>query len=483
MRLAAALIYLSSVAHVAAIGHGFPSTKSTSNFIDVNPAPAGGYSILNQFVKNLKLANLVAGRPTPVASASALLPTSSASVTVADSVADSTSTGTPDSFVLPLQQLLVNSELTSELTLSPLAADVESPWNLTLPGCATDPSDHVLLSDDVLDSSARDSFILPLQQLLVNSELTPELAHSPLAADVESPWNLTLPGCAKDPADHALFNAGFGNSVSLIPALADAVPQIEGASAGMPFIASPSIFTDGSCDDGRISSPSWFNPFLYIDDESRRRVRVTDRDEIGTSTKKDFMAFRWFAVSFVVSFFEAVAISLCLAGNLLEWTLITLPCLGAYLAGLFTLVASIKLLIVVITAASKMARFAWTPVSTSISVGCMLLFRLLDILRTIVRALLSQLGEDELREHYEMHYEAASKEPPAWLQTSPLHCPSCSCADICQPCCDGTTTPSWRLRTLWRLHVAVSRLDDRLFRAQGRLIHLDLGNTEPPQRR
>ena len=186
------------------------------------------------------------------------------------------------------------------------------------------------------------------------------------------------------------------------------------------------------------------------------------------------MAFRCFAVSFVVSFFEAVAISLCLAGNLLKWTLITLPCLGAYLAGLFTLVASIKLLLVVITAASKMARFAWTPVSTSISVGCMLLFRLLDILRTIVRALLSQLGEDELREHYEMHYEAASKEPPAWLQTSPLHCPSCSCADICQPCFDGTTTPSWRLRTLWRLHFAVSRLDDRLFRAQGRLIHLNI---------
>ena len=101
MRLAAALIYLSSVAHVAAIGYGFPSIKSTSNFIDINPAPAGGYSILNQFVKNLKLANLVAGRPTPIASASAPLPTSSASVTVADSVADSTSTGTPDSLVLP----------------------------------------------------------------------------------------------------------------------------------------------------------------------------------------------------------------------------------------------------------------------------------------------------------------------------------------------------------------------------------------------
>ena len=39
MRLAAALIYLSSVAHVAAIGHGFPSIKSTSNFIDVNTLP------------------------------------------------------------------------------------------------------------------------------------------------------------------------------------------------------------------------------------------------------------------------------------------------------------------------------------------------------------------------------------------------------------------------------------------------------------
>ena len=423
MRLAAALIYLSSVAHVAAIGHDFPSIKSTSNFIDVNPAPAGGYSILNQFVKNLKLANLVAGRPTPVASASAPLPTSSASVTVADSVADSTSTGTPDSFVLPLQQLLVNSELTSELTLSPLAADVESPWNLTLPGCATDPSDHVLLSDDVLDSSARDSFILPLQQLLVNSELTPELAPSPLAADVESPWNLTLPGCATDP------------QLTSEPALSPLAADVES-----PWnLTLPGCATD-PYDHGRISSPSWFNPFLYIDDESRRRVRVTDRDEIGTSTKKDFMAFRWFAVSFVVSFFEAVAISLCLAGNLLEWTLITLPCLGAYLAGLFTLVASIKLLIVVITAASKMARFAWTPVSTSISVGCMLLFRLLDILRTIVRALLSQLGEDELREQYEMHYEAASKEPPAWLQMSLLHCPPCSCADTCQPCCDGTTT-------------------------------------------
>ena len=55
---------------VAAIGYGFPSVKSTSNFIDINPAPAGGYGILNQFVKNLKLANLVAGRPTPIASAS-----------------------------------------------------------------------------------------------------------------------------------------------------------------------------------------------------------------------------------------------------------------------------------------------------------------------------------------------------------------------------------------------------------------------------
>jgi len=65
MRLAAALFYLSSVTRAAAIGYGFPSGKSTSNFIDANPVSAGGYSIPNQFVKNLKLANLVAGRPSP----------------------------------------------------------------------------------------------------------------------------------------------------------------------------------------------------------------------------------------------------------------------------------------------------------------------------------------------------------------------------------------------------------------------------------
>ena len=132
----------------------------------------------------------------------------------------------------------------------------------------------------MLNSFALDSFVLPQD----NIELAVELAvivptafsptctifttcpsstdrgtttTSPLAAGVESPWNLTLPGGAKDPADHALSNAGFGNSVSPIPALADVVPQIEGASAGMPFIASPSIFTDGSCDDRRTSPPSW----------------------------------------------------------------------------------------------------------------------------------------------------------------------------------------------------------------------------------
>ena len=440
MRPAAALVYLASVARVAAIQYGFPSVKSeTSSFIDVNPVSVADGS-LGQFEKKLKFANLTSDLPPPFASISAPLSTCSSVVVVVHS----TSNDMLNSFVLPQDSFVLpqdNIELAVELAV--LVPTASSPTCTIFTTC---PS-----------STDRGT-----------------TTTSPLAAGVESPWNLTLPGGAKDPADHALSNAGFGNSVSPIPALADVVPQIEGASAGMPFIASPSIFTDGSCDDGRTSPPSWFNPFLYVDDESRRRVRFTDRDEIGTSTKKDFMAFRWFAVSFVVSFFEAVAISLCLAGNLLEWTLITLPCLGAYLAGLFTMVASIKLLLVVITAASKIARFAWTPVSTSISVGCILLFRLLEILRTIVRALLSQLGEDKLREHYEMHYEAASKEPPAWLQMSLLHCPPCSCADTCQPRCDGTTTPSWRLRTLWRLHFAVSCLDDRLLRAQGRLIHLDV---------
>ena len=127
----------------------------------------------------------------------------------------------------------------------------------------------------MLNSFVFDSFVLPQN----NIELAVELAFlvptavsptctifttcpsstdcgttttSPLAAGVESPWNLTLPGCAKDPADHALFNnAGFGNSVSLIPALADTVPQIEGASAECPSLHH-SIFTDGSCDDGRV---------------------------------------------------------------------------------------------------------------------------------------------------------------------------------------------------------------------------------------
>ena len=38
MRPAAALVYLASVARVAAIQYGFPSVKSeTSSFIDVNP--------------------------------------------------------------------------------------------------------------------------------------------------------------------------------------------------------------------------------------------------------------------------------------------------------------------------------------------------------------------------------------------------------------------------------------------------------------
>ena len=201
------------------------------------------------------------------------------------------------------------------------------------------------------------------------------------------------------------------------------------------------------------------NPFLYIDDESRRRVRVTDRYDIGTSTKEDFKAFRWFAISVVVSFFEAAAISLCLAGNLLEWALITLPCLCAYWVGLFTLVTSIKLLLLGITGAFKIARFAWTPVSTSVSAGCMSLVRLLGILRTIVRALLERMG----------------------VALQGLTVADFACAQFADaaesfgaPCCDGASTPSWRMRTLWRLHLAFSRLDDWLQSAQCRLVRVDI---------
>ena len=50
MRPAAALVYLASVARVAAIEYGFPSGKSTSSFIDVNPVSVGD-GILTQFEK------------------------------------------------------------------------------------------------------------------------------------------------------------------------------------------------------------------------------------------------------------------------------------------------------------------------------------------------------------------------------------------------------------------------------------------------
>ncbi|EOD41310.1 hypothetical protein EMIHUDRAFT_199620 [Emiliania huxleyi CCMP1516] len=40
MRPAAALVYLASVARVAAIQYGFPTVKSASSFIDVNPVSA-----------------------------------------------------------------------------------------------------------------------------------------------------------------------------------------------------------------------------------------------------------------------------------------------------------------------------------------------------------------------------------------------------------------------------------------------------------
>mgnify|MGYP006945502439 FL=1 len=73
MRPAAALVYLASVARVAAIQYGFPSVKSeTSSFIDVNPVSVADGS-LGQFEKKLKFANLTSDLPLPFASTSAPL--------------------------------------------------------------------------------------------------------------------------------------------------------------------------------------------------------------------------------------------------------------------------------------------------------------------------------------------------------------------------------------------------------------------------
>ena len=51
MRPAAALVYLASVARVAAIQYGFPTVKSASSFIDVNPVSVADGSP-GQFKKN-----------------------------------------------------------------------------------------------------------------------------------------------------------------------------------------------------------------------------------------------------------------------------------------------------------------------------------------------------------------------------------------------------------------------------------------------
>ena len=72
MRPAAALVYLASVARVAAIQYGFPTVKSASSFIDVNPVSVADGS-LGQFEKKLKFANLTSDLPPPFASTSAPL--------------------------------------------------------------------------------------------------------------------------------------------------------------------------------------------------------------------------------------------------------------------------------------------------------------------------------------------------------------------------------------------------------------------------
>ena len=111
MRPAAALVYLASVARVAAIEYGFPTVKSTSSFIDVNPVSVGD-GILTQFEKKFKLANLTSDLPTPVASTSAPLSTRSASVTVVNSTSnDMLNSFVFDSFVLPLDNIELAVEL------------------------------------------------------------------------------------------------------------------------------------------------------------------------------------------------------------------------------------------------------------------------------------------------------------------------------------------------------------------------------------
>ena len=52
MRPAVALVYLASVARVAAIEYGFPTVKSTSSFIDVNPVSVGDGILTHNSRKN-----------------------------------------------------------------------------------------------------------------------------------------------------------------------------------------------------------------------------------------------------------------------------------------------------------------------------------------------------------------------------------------------------------------------------------------------
>jgi len=80
MRPAAALVYLASVARVAAIQYGFPTVKSASSFIDVNPVSVADGSP-GQFEKKLKLANLTSDLPPPVASTSGPTPSWSSNAT------------------------------------------------------------------------------------------------------------------------------------------------------------------------------------------------------------------------------------------------------------------------------------------------------------------------------------------------------------------------------------------------------------------
>ena len=112
MRPAAALVYLASVARVAAIEYGYPSRQVYVELHRRQPRLSWRRHPDTQFKKKFKLANLTSDLPTPVASTSAPLSTCSASVTVVNSTSnDMLNSFVFDSFVLPQNNIELAVEL------------------------------------------------------------------------------------------------------------------------------------------------------------------------------------------------------------------------------------------------------------------------------------------------------------------------------------------------------------------------------------